>query len=83
MRIIIIIIAVMLFTGCTKTVYVPISSCPEPPPCGGVLQVKALPKNSSVEQQLFAIRDDFVELYRCKILLDGYRGGKEASNGLR
>ena len=73
MRIIVSIMSVILFTGCTKTVYVPISSCPEPPSCGSVLQVKALPKNSSVEQQLFAIRDDFVELYRCKMLLDGYR----------
>ena len=75
MRTIVTIMSVILFTGCAKTVYVPVSSCPEPPPCGGALQVRLLSKDASIERQLFAVRSDFVELYRCKILLDGYRKG--------
>lgn len=75
MRTIVIILSVMLFTGCAKTVYVPVSTCVEPPPCGGELQVRLLPKDASIERQLFAVRGDFIELYRCKILLDGYRKG--------
>lgn len=83
MRTIVIIMSVMTLFGCTKQVLVPVSSCPEPPACGAVLVTKTLPKNATTQQQLEAIRADFLELYRCKILLDGYREGKEASNGLR
>ena len=73
MRTIVIIISVMALLGCTKQVLVPVSSCPAPPECGAVLVTKLLPKNATTQQQLEAIRTDFVELYRCKILLDGYR----------
>ena len=75
MRTIAIIISVMLFTGCgwNQKVYVPVSSCPKPPVCGEVLQVKLLPKDATTNQRLEAIRADYFELYRCKLLLDAYR----------
>ena len=75
MRTIVIIISVMLFTGCAsnRTVYVPVSSCPKPPACGEVLQVMSLPKSATTIQKLEAIRSDYFELYRCKLLLDAYR----------
>ena len=75
MRIIVIIIAVMILSSCssTRTVYVPVSSCPQPPACGEVLQVKLLPKDATTIQKLEAIRADYFELYRCKLILDAYR----------
>jgi hypothetical protein len=72
MRVIVIIMAVIIAAGCAKTVYVPVSTCVEPPPCGTLL-TPLLPKDATPEQQLTAIRADFIELYRCKALLDGYR----------
>lgn len=74
MRSIVIIMSVIIAAGCAKTVYVPVSSCPEPPPCG-TLVTPLLPKDATPEQQLTAIRVDFIELYRCKLILDGYRKG--------
>lgn len=75
MRIMVIIISVMLFTGCSqnRVVYVPVSSCPKPPACGDVLQVMSLPKSATTIQKLEALRADYFELYRCKLLLDAYR----------
>ena len=75
MRIIVIIIAVMILSSCSSTrkVYVPVSSCPRPPACGEVLQVMSLPKSATTIQKLEAIRADYFELYRCKLLLDAYR----------
>lgn len=75
MRIMVIIISVILFTGCSQNriVYVPVSSCPVPPTCGDYLQVKKLPKSATTIQKLEAIRSDYFELYRCKLLLDAYR----------
>ena len=75
MRTIVIIMTVMMLTGCgwNQKVYVPVSSCPKPPTCGEVLQVKLLPNNATTNQRLEAIRADYFELYRCKLLLDAYR----------
>ena len=75
MRTIVIIMTVMMLTGCgwNHKVYVPVSSCPKPPACGEVLQVKLLPKDATTNQRLEAIRSDYFELYRCKLLLDAYR----------
>ena len=75
MRTIVIIIIVMMLTGCgwNQKVYVPVSSCPRPPACGEVLQVMSLPKSATTIQKLEAIRADYFELYRCKLLLDAYR----------
>lgn len=75
MRTIVIIISVMLFTGCglNRKVYVPVSSCPKPPACGDVLQAMSLPKSATTIQKLEALRADYFELYRCKLLLDAYR----------
>lgn len=75
MRTIVTIMSVMMLTGCgwNQKVYVPVSSCPKPPVCGEVLQVKLLPKDATTIQKLEAIRADYFELYRCKMLLDAYR----------
>lgn len=75
MRIMVIIISVILFTGCSqnRVVYVPVSSCPVPPACGDSLQVKKLPNSATTIQKLEAIRADYFELYRCKLILDAYR----------
>lgn len=75
MRTIVTIMSVMMLTGCglNRKVYVPVSSCPKPPVCGEVLQVMSLPKSATTIQKLEAIRADYFELYRCKLLLDAYR----------
>ena len=73
MRSILMGIILTCITGCTKQVLVPVSSCPEPPACGGNLLVPALSPSATVQQKLEALRSDYLELKRCKILLDGYR----------
>lgn len=67
------IIFILCVSGCAKTVYVPVSSCPEPPQCGTNLSINMLPPNANIAQQLEALRFDYIELYKCKLLLDGYR----------
>lgn len=70
----------ILLTGCasTRTVYVPVSSCPEPPQVSmPVLVVDQLPKQPTTDQALKALAADYVtmkaELQRVILLLDAYR----------
>lgn len=69
----------ILLTGCgVKTVYVPVSSCPEPPAVSmPVLVVDQLPKQPTTDQALKALAADYVtmksELQRVILLLDAYR----------
>lgn len=66
------IIFILCVSGCSpKLVYVPVSSCPEPPQCGALLLPSTT--NATTAQQLEALRHDYLELYKCKLLLDGYR----------
>ena len=76
----IVIIAVIILSGCasTKTVYVPVSSCPEPPSVTmPILMVDSLPKPAPTDQALKAITEDYItmklELQRLIILLEAYR----------
>lgn len=76
----IVIIAVIILSGCasTRTVYVPVSSCPEPPQVSmPVLVVDQLPKQPTTDQALKALAADYVtmktEINRLIILLDAYR----------
>lgn len=70
----------ILLSGCakTKTVMVPVSSCPEPPPISmPILQVDSLQKDSDTDVALHALAEDYVtmkaELKRLIILLEAYR----------
>lgn len=70
----------ILLTGCasTRTVYVPVSSCPEPPAIAMPdLAVNRLPTPAPTEQALKALAEDYVtlkaELQRAVTLLDAYR----------
>lgn len=76
----IVIIAVIILSGCsaTRTAYVPVSSCPEPPPISmPILQVDSLQKDSDTDVALHALAEDYVtmkaELKRLIILLEAYR----------
>ena len=76
----IVIIAVMILSGCasTRTVYVPVSSCPEPPPVSmPELQVPKLSQPAPTDAALKAIAEDYItmkaELNRLIILLEAYR----------
>lgn len=73
MRYILVGIILTCIIGCTKQVLVPVSSCPEPPACGSNLLVPALAPSATVQQKLEALRADYLELKRCKTILDGYR----------
>lgn len=73
-------ITAMLFSGCAsnRTVYVPVSSCPEPPPVSmPELQVPKLPQPAPTDQALKAIAEDYItmkaELQRLITLLEAYR----------
>lgn len=79
MRAAVIMVALML-SGCasTKTVYVPVSSCPEPPAVTmPLLMVDSLPNPAPTDQALKAIAEDYItmklELQRLIILLEAYR----------
>lgn len=66
------IICILCTSGCSpKLVYVPVSSCPEPPQCGALLLPST--NNATTAQQLEALRHDYLELYKCKLFLDSYR----------
>lgn len=74
------ILMVVGISGCasTKTVYVPVSSCPEPPAVTmPLLMVDSLPKPAPTDQALKAIAEDYItmkaELNRLIILLEAYR----------
>lgn len=76
----IVIISVIILSGCasTRTVYVPVSSCPEPPPVSmPELQVPKLPQPAPTDAALKAIAEDYItmkaELNRLIILLEAYR----------
>lgn len=80
MRTVVVIILMTILSGCaaTRTVYVPVSSCPEPPPISmPILQVDSLPKEVDTDAALHALAEDYVtmkaELKRLIILLDAYR----------
>lgn len=69
-----------ILTGCasTKTVYVPVSSCPEPPAFSmPSLAVDRLPDPPPTEEGLKALAEDYIvmksELQRAILLLDAYR----------
>ena len=75
-----IVIAVIILSGCasTRTVYVPVSSCPEPPLVNmPELQVPKLPQLAPTDAALKAIAEDYItmkaELNRMIIILDAYR----------
>lgn len=79
MRTFILMVAVIL-SGCasTKTVYVPVSSCPEPPAVTmPLLMVDSLPNPATTEQVLKSLTEDYVvmknQLRRLLIMLDAYR----------
>ena len=76
----IVILSVIILSGCasTRTVYVPVSSCPEPPLVNmPELQVPKLPQPASTDAALKAIAEDYItmkaELNRMIIILDAYR----------
>ncbi len=74
-----ILLSTIMLTGCgVKTVYVPVSSCPEPPAVSmPVMVVDQLPKQPTTDQALKALAADYVtmksELQRVILLLDAYR----------
>jgi hypothetical protein len=65
--------------GCTKTVLVPVSSCPAPPPVitMPVLMVDTLPPQATTQDKLHAIKMDYGTLRReleaCIVIVDGYK----------
>ena len=76
----IVILSVIILSGCasTRTVYVPVSSCPEPPLVNmPELQVPKLPQPAPTDAALKAIAEDYItmkaELNRMIIILDAYR----------
>jgi len=76
----IVILSVIILSGCasTRTVYVPVSSCPEPPLVNmPELQVPKLPQLAPTDAALKAIAEDYItmkaELNRMIIILDAYR----------
>lgn len=78
LRLISSLMGITLLAGCIRTVYVPVSSCPQPPQfVSPQLKLDILPKTASTEEKLDALRNDFISLKRhlgsCIILLDTYR----------
>lgn len=69
-----------MLSGCAsnRTVYVPVSSCPEPPVMTmPVLAVDRLPDPPPTEEAIKALAEDYIvmksELQRAILLLDAYR----------
>lgn len=76
----VLIMTAMLAGGCCsiKTVYVPVSSCQEPPPfVMPTLMVDSLTPTATTQDKLQAIKVDHgtmrSSIEQCKTLLDGYR----------
>ena len=70
----------LFIAGCCtpELVYVPVSSCKEPPPFNmPLLKVDLLPDDSNTRQSLEALANDHRQLKgslkQCIMLLDGYR----------
>lgn len=64
--------------GCCKTVYVPVSTCPQPPALAmPLLEVDRLPNKPGTAQALKALGSDHVTLQstleQCIVHLDAYR----------
>ena len=81
MRIVLLASTICLSGCCTgpEVVYVPVSSCVEPPAFSmPTLQVDQLPEAPDTRQAVEALANDYVvlknHLKQCIILLDGYRG---------
>lgn len=72
-------ILIVSLAGCgIKTVYVPVPTCPHPPPLAmPLLEVDRLPKQPGTAQALKALGSDHVTLQstleQCIIHLDAYR----------
>lgn len=71
-------IALLAGAGCTKTVLVPVSSCPAPPQIQmPYLMVDNLPPQTTRRNKLQAIKMDLgtlrKELEACIVIVDGYR----------
>lgn len=77
-RLMCILTALLVGNGCTKTVMVPVSSCPVPPVITmPVLEVSRLPKTPPTSDALKALMLDHITLKstleQCIISLEGYR----------
>lgn len=77
-RMVLILIVSFVGSGCTKTVMVPVSSCPVPPVITMPdLEVSRLPKKPTTPDALKAMMMDHITLKstleQCIISLDGYR----------
>ena len=77
MRLLTVILSVFLLTGCIKTVYVPVSSCPKPPVIKeATLKTDMTPLNASTKAKLKDIVWDMIYLKQLKeqykTILEGY-----------
>lgn len=77
-RMVLILIATLAGAGCTKTVLVPVSSCPAPPPFEvPSLMVDSLTTTATTQDKLQALKIDYGTMKKtieqCKVLLDAYR----------
>ena len=77
-RLMCILTALLVGSACTKTVMVPVSSCPAPPIITmPVLEVSRLPKKPTTPAALKAMMMDHITLKstleQCIISLEGYR----------
>lgn len=77
-RLMCILTALLVGSGCTKTVMVPVSSCPVPPVITmPVLEVSRLPKKPTTLDALKAMMMDHITLKatleQCILSLEGYR----------
>ena len=78
-RLTILLLSTIWLSGCgIKTVYVPVSSCPQPPVITmPVLAVNQLPQKPETDAALTAFRVDHITLRetlrQCITVLDGYR----------
>lgn len=74
------ILIAMLVGGCCdiRTVYVPVSSCKEPPPLSmPTLMVDNLSPQATTKDKLYSLQMDFGTIRKtlgeCVVILDGYR----------
>lgn len=77
-RMALILIALSVGSGCTRTILVPVSSCPAPPTITmPALMVDTLPPQATTQDKLHAIKLDYGTLRReleaCIVVVDGYR----------
>ncbi len=68
----------LTLAGCIHTVYIPVTSCPEPPPKAEItLLTDDLTSRSTEDEILKSLTYDFLQLKgslsQCNTILDGYR----------